>query len=291
VSFQQILRAIITVFVPGLIGITLIACSESHVLPEAGPRAMWVWTYSLMNTAQESELLKFSSQNKIDTLYVEATQALFDTPTQLEDFIHLAATQKISVELLMGDHAWIEQDPDTAVRLAEKAAAFIAQMKEPKATAIHFDIEPHALPGWDDGKQYFSSLYLDLLDRLRIAVGSTPMHVDLGHFYAAVNVTRSGTTKSLLRWVLDRVDGGVLMAYNSNPNSVLNFVQDEFAQSKGTDKLRIALACDCAENPLENYCSRETLDHALALVQDRYGSHPNFAGLAVHHYGPYQTLK
>ena len=117
------------------------------------------------------------------------------------------------------------------------------------------------------------------------------MNVDLGHFYAGVNVTRSGTRKSLLRWVLDRVDGGVLMAYNSNPNSVLNFVQDEFAQSQGADRLRIAVACDCAENPLENYCSRETLDRALALVQDRYGSHPNFAGLAVHHYGPYRSLK
>jgi hypothetical protein len=290
VSFQRILRALITVFAP-LIGMTLIACSEPHVLPEAGPRAMWVWTYSLMNPVQENELLEFSSKNKIDTLYIEATQALFDTPKQLENFIHLAATQKVSVELLMGDHAWIEQDPDTAVRLAEKAAAFIAQMSEPKATAIHFDIEPHALPGWDDGKQYFSSLYLDLLDRLRIAVGKIPMHIDLGHFYGSVNVSRGGTTKSLLRWVLDRVDGGVLMAYNSNPNSVLNFTQDEFAQSKGADKLRIAVACDCGENSLENYCSRETLNDALALVQDRYGSHPNFAGLAVHHYGPYRTLK
>jgi hypothetical protein len=291
VFFPQILRTILTVFVPGLIGLTLIACSESNALPEAGPRAMWVWTYSLMDSAQENELLGFSSNNKIDTLYIEATQALFDTPKQLEDFIHLAATKKIKVELLMGDHAWIEQDPDTAVRLAEKAAGFIAQMSEPKATAIHFDIEPHALPGWDDGQQYFSSLYLDLLDRLRLAVGKTPMHVDLGHFYAGVKVTRSGTTKSLLRWVLDRVDGGVLMAYNSNPNSVLNFVQDEFAQSQGADKLRIAVACDCAENPLENYCSRETLDHALALVQDRYASHAHFAGLAVHHYGPYRSLK
>jgi hypothetical protein len=291
VPFQQIFRAIITVVLPGLIGISVIACSESQTLPEAGPRATWVWTYSLMNTAQENELLEFSSTNKIDTLYIEATQALFDTPEQLEDFIHLAATRKISVELLMGDHAWIEQDPDTAVRLAEKAAGFIAQMKEPKARAIHFDIEPHALPGWDDGQQYFSNLYLDLLERLRVAVGKTPMNVDLGHFYAGVNVTRSGTTKSLLRWVLDRVDGGVLMAYNSNPNSVLNFVRDEFAQSQGTEKLRIAVACDCSENPLENYCSRETLDYALALAQDRYGSHPNFAGLAVHHYGPYRSLK
>ena len=158
-SFQRILRIIFSVFVPGLIGITLIACSETHTLPEAGPRAMWVWTYSLMNSAQESELLEFSGKNKIDTLYIEATLALFDTPKQLEDFIHLAARQKVSVELLMGDHAWIEQDPDTAVRLAEKAAGFIAQMDAPKATAIHFDIEPHALPGWDDGKQYFSSLY------------------------------------------------------------------------------------------------------------------------------------
>jgi hypothetical protein len=131
-----------------------------------------------------------------------------------------------------------------------------------------------------------------LLDRLRITVGNTPLHIDIGHFYGTVEVSRSGVTKSLLRWVLERVDGAVLMAYNSNPRTVLAFIADEFAQSQGTGKkLRVGLACECALTPLENYCSREALENALATVRGVYGTNPSFSGLAVQAYTAYRSLK
>jgi hypothetical protein len=235
---------------------------------------MWVWTYSWVNKPEEATaLLEFASANKVDT------------------FIPQAAEHKIQVELLFGGNQWVE-NPDVAVALAQQASGFINKMAAPKAVAIHFDVEPHALPNWDNDKQRLSSLYLDLLDRLHLAVGRTPLQVDIGHFYGGVNVSRSGTTKSLLRWVLERVDGAVLMAYNSDPNNVLAFIKDEFGQSQGGGpQLRVGLACDCDLTPLENYCSRPTLESALAMVRQAYGTNPSFAGLAVHSYGSYRSLK
>jgi hypothetical protein len=275
-----------------LIGLCLMACTESTPLPEPGPRAMWVWDYSWVDKPTEATaLLEFAKNNQIDTFFLESGSVLFDNPTRLEAFIHQAAAQQVQVELLFGGNEWVER-PATAVSLAKQASSFIAGMSEPKATAIHFDVEPHALPGWDEDKQYFSGLYLDLLDQLRSAVGKTALHVDIGHFYAKVEISRGGVSKSLLRWVLERVDGAVLMAYNSNPNTVLAFIADEFAQSRGTGiTLRVGLACECKLSTLENYCSRESLDTALSVVRQGYGSHPNFSGLAVQAYAAYRNLK
>jgi hypothetical protein len=275
-----------------LIGISLMACTEPIPLPEPGPRAMWVWDYSWVDKpAEATALLAFAKRNQIDTFYLESGAVLSDNPARLEAFIHQAAAQQVQVELLFGGNEWVER-PATAVALAKQASGFIAVMSEPKATAIHFDVEPHALPGWDDDKPYFSSLYLDLLDQLRSAVGKTRLHVDIGHFYGKVEVSRGGVSKSLLRLVLERVDGAVLMAYNSNPNTVLAFVADEFAQSQGTGKqLRVGLACECKLSTLENYCSRESLDTALSMVRQGYGSHPNFSGLAIQAYAAYRNLK
>ena len=275
-----------------LIGTGLNSCTEPTPLPDPGPRAMWVWDYSWVDKpAEASALLEFAKKNQIDTFFLESGAVLMDRPARLEEFIHQAAEQHIQVELLFGGNEWIER-PDTALALAKQASSFIAGMSEPKASAIHFDVEPHALPGWDEDKQYFANLYLDLLDRLRPAVRGTPLHVDIGHFYAKVEVSRAGISKSLLSWVLERVDGATLMAYNSNPQTVLAFVADEFKQAQGTgQKLRVGLACECNLTPLENYCSHQTLEHALSTVRQTYGSHPNFAGLAVQAYAAYRTLK
>jgi hypothetical protein len=275
-----------------LIGLTLNACTEPAPLPDPGPHAIWVWDYAWVDRPEEATaLLEFAAANKIDTLFLESGAALIDAPDRLEAFIHRAGAQDVRVELLFGGNEWVE-NPERGVALARAASSFVSNMAAPKATAIHFDVEPHALPGWDDDRQYFSGLYLDLLDRLRLAVGSTPLHVDIGHFYGDVTVSRGGVTKSLLRWVLERVDGAVLMAYNSDPNRVLAFVRDEFAQSQGAGrKLRIGLACECELTPLENYCSRERLDHAISVVQQAYGANPNYAGLAVQAYRAYRTLK
>jgi hypothetical protein len=286
-SFRRIFACIVL-----LTGITLNACTEPAPPPEAGPHAMWVWDYSWVDKPEEATaLLGFAASNKIDTFFLESASVLFDDPARLEAFIHRAAEQGVQVELLFGGNEWVES-PDRAVAIAKQASGFIASMGEPKATAIHFDVEPHALPGWDDDKQYFSGLYLDLLDRLRVAVGKTPLHVDIGHFYGGVNVSRSGVKKSLLRWVLERVDGAVLMAYNSNPRTVLAFIEDEFAQSQGLGrKLRVGLACECELTPLENYCSRSGLDNALAVVQQAYITNSSYGGLAVQAYSTYQKLK
>ena len=286
--FRQVFTACLALF----IGIALNACTEPTPLPEAGPHAMWVWNYSWVDKPEEAKaLLEFASKNKIDTFFLESGAVLFDNPARLEEFIHQAAEQGVRVELLFGGNEWVES-PDRAVTLAKQASGFIATMSEPKATAIHFDVEPHALPGWDNDKQYFSSLYLDLLDRLRVAVGKSPLHVDIGHFYAGVNVSRSGTQKSLLLWVLERVDGAVLMAYNSNPNTAVRFIEDEFAQSQGLGKkLRVGLACECELSVLENYCSRSGLDNALAIVQQAYITNSSYGGLAVQAYSAYRKLK
>jgi hypothetical protein len=289
--FRPIYR-ILPAFLAILVGINLMSCTEPTPLPDPGPRAMWVWDYSWVDKpAEASALLTFAKNNQIDTFFLESGAVLSDRPARLEEFIHQAAAQQIQVELLFGGNEWIER-PETALALAKQASNFIAGMSEPKASAIHFDVEPHALPGWDEDKQYFASLYLDLLDRLRPAVGSTPLHVDIGHFYAKVDVSRAGINKSLLSWVLERVDGATLMAYNSNPQTVLAFVADEFKQSQGTGKkLRVGLACECSLTPLENYCSHDSLNTALSTVRQSYGSHPNFAGLAVQAYAAYRTLK
>jgi hypothetical protein len=286
-SLRQIFATCIAI-----IGVALNACTTPVPLPEAGPHAMWVWDYSWVDKPEEAKaLLGFASNNKIDTFFLESASVLFDDPARLEAFIHQAAAQGVEVELLFGGNEWV-QSPDRAVALAKQASGFIATMSEPKATAIHFDVEPHALPGWDDDKQYFSGLYLDLLDRLRLAVGKTPLHVDLGHFYGGVIVSRSGVKKPLLRWVLERVDGAVLMAYNSNPWTVLAFIEDEFAQSQGLGRrLRVGLACECELTPLENYCSRSSLDNALAIVQQAYITNSSYGGLAVQAYSAYRKLK
>jgi hypothetical protein len=298
-SFRSILPALIGVT---LMGTTLNACTPTTPIAEAGPRAIWVWSYSWADKPEEATaLLDFAKANKVDTFYLESESMIQESPARLEEFIHQAAAQSIRVELLFGGHQWVE-NPAVAVALAKRAADFIKTMAEPKAKAIHFDVEPHALPTWDADQQRLSGLYVDLLDQLRAAVGQTELNVDIGHFYGSINLTRNGVSKSLLRWVIERVDGAVLMAYNSTPRNVLAFIKDEFAQAqlaqaqltqaKGSGpKLRVALACDCDLSPLENYCSRETLEHALSVVQQAYGADPSFSGLAVHSYGSYRILK
>lgn len=264
-------------------------------------RGMWSWNDGDIGTrAKQNQLLDFSIDRKITTIYIHAEGLLKNNPQLLADFIDLAAARNVGVELLFGAPEWtFNGNHQLALALVAKANAFVNSLRGARPVGLHFDVEPHALPGWDSNQASYGSQLLDLYAKLQKAKRpDLYLNADIAMGYSVVNLTRNGVSKPLTQWLADAVDRTTLMAYRDyaqGPDSIIAHgnVPVNYAATIGK-RAHIAIETTCNLKPEKiSFCEEGNAEMQAALdsVTANYRTSTGFGGVAIHDYRAYRTLR
>jgi hypothetical protein len=262
---------------------------------------MWSWSDSDIGTrAKQNKLLDFSVNKKITTIYIHSEGLLKNNPQLLASFIELAATRNIGVELLFGAAEWtFTKNHPIALGLVTKANAFVNSLRGARPVGLHFDVEPHSLPGWAANQSSYAAQLLDLYAKLQQAKRPDMyLNADIAMGYSGVKLTRNGVSKPLTHWMVDTVDRTTLMAYRDyaqGPDSIIAHgnVPVNYAASIGK-RAHIAVETTCNLRPEKiTFCEEGNAEMQGALdgVIANYRINAGFGGVAIHDYRAFLILR
>lgn len=187
------------------------------------PSFMYVYDYdnAVTGTAGEREtILSFAKSNGITNIYLSGGR-YFEYPSKqpaLTEFITMAKnTYGMNVTLVLGAYEWaLTTNHAKAIDITNKAVAYI------KASTINtnlqYDVEPHALDGWNSNLQSYSNQYLDMITKIMAVTKPAGIHTQFttSNFYGGKIITRAGVSKPLSQFVIDLSDSIVIMNYRDN---------------------------------------------------------------------------
>ncbi len=262
---------------------------------------MWSWNDSDINTrARQNRLLDFSVNKKVTTIYLHSEGLLKNNPQLLASFIDLAATRNIGVELLFGAPEWtFTKNHQIALALVSKANAFVNSLRGARPVGLHFDVEPHALPGWEGNQSSYGAQLLDLYAKLKQAKRpDLYLNADIAMGYSLVTLTRNGVSKPLTHWLVDSVDRTTLMAYRDyaqGPDSIIAHGNNpvNYAATIGK-RAHIAVETTCNLQPEKmSFCEEGEAEMQAGLdsVVANYRINAGFGGVAIHDYRAYFLLR
>jgi hypothetical protein len=181
---------------------------QTQLLHTGGPTGseLWVWSFD-----DPQSLVQRAHRAKFGVLLVWVSPGFSADPAtmaKLHQLLHVASTRHVAVYALGGDPSWAQQPSRAGQWAAEVARTHMF-------TALHLDIEPHALPNWNADKLTLSRGLLSALD----AVGDAGLRTeaDIPTWYNTVVVDGVPLDQAVLR----RVDGITVMAYHNSVGGVL----------------------------------------------------------------------
>lgn len=276
--------------------------TASTVLPSAATatRAMWSWFDSDIGTnAKQKAMLDFAAQRRVNVIFLHS-QALLNKPALLAGFIEHAASRSIKVELLFGAPEWSRTENHyMAVNMVKKASAFVAGLSGARPSGLHFDIEPHGLPDWNQNKVSLGNQLIDLYAKMKVAnTAGLSLNADIAMGYAYVAITRNGITRSLSHWMVDTVDRTTLMAYRDyamGEDSITSHAEHpiSYAMAKGKQTM-IGVETTCNLEPAKiTFCEEgySRMESNLASVNNFFGANTGYGGLAIHDYRDFRSMR
>lgn len=272
--------------------LALTACVDPGVPQPPVPnlqRGLWVWSnLPAVQAGPQQQLLDLAADHAVTTLYLQAQTLIYDDPAALHELIQNAALRGLQVELLAGNHTWVWPANHAAtLQLARDLRDFALSQPGARPTALHFNIEPHALPEWPNAQTALAQALLDLLEQLHaeLAGSGLALVLDIPNWYDDIQVQRDGKLRPLSELVQDRVDRVVVMDYRDNPALMLQLAQTELAYGDAVGKpVVIAAESRCLADAELTWCEegRAALAAGLAAVRNGAAHHPSFGGTAVH---------
>ncbi|WP_412735026.1 hypothetical protein [Krasilnikovia sp. MM14-A1259] len=246
-------------------------------------RAMWLW-----NRADPAAVITWAKANDVREIFafVEPNVASSGDLPRLKDLKKRADRAGIALSALGGEPGWVF---DVAAARAWQKSALGTKL----FARSHVDVEPYVLNAWSADQAGTVAALLRLFDDLQ-ADDARPLEVDVPFWYDTI-AAEGGT---LADAVLARVDAVTVMSYRdtaTGPNSMMDVGSDMLLRG-GAAGIPVRLGAETAALPDCPYCTfaeegRQQLDATLDDVDQAAAGYPAFAGIAVHHYGSWSTLR
>ena len=197
-----------------------------------GSLGAWWWdcTYARLHD-RAVERLEFLQKNHCTEIYVWFDYQIM-TKEEIAEFVRLAAGYGIRVAWLSGDVYWIMPENEY---FSDMYADFKAYQEwapnDAKLYALHLDVEPHQLPGTEDGWQLYATFANNVCSELHtdgyriewdIPYWTDTIVVDFG------NQVQVPLTKALMN-VSDCV---TLMSYRDTAHAILECGKEEIEWAK-----------------------------------------------------------
>ncbi len=237
-------------------------------LPRKKQTATWVWnTPDILARNEEETLICFLTSKKIDLLFLQIPAPFYSTEfndeslQSLKTFRALMAslTQAgIQVSALDGgrDYGHPENHETVLTVLSHILQYNQSVPTDERFIGVHYDIEPHALPGFGSTqRQEFLIHLLSLYEKMSIRLLDTGLvlGVDIPFWYDSPDeltgksnqIVYRGQLKNICHHILDRVSYAVLMdyrTYTEGPDGIIANAKEELEYSSRIGKpLFIAL--------------------------------------------------
>lgn len=188
------------------------------------PSFMYVYDYDNVVTGtlgEREKMLSFAKANNITDIYLSGGR-YFEYPSKqpaLTEFITLAKnTYGMNTTLVLGAYDWaLLANHPKAIDITTKAVAYIKTLTI-KPVALQYDVEPHAIDGWNSNLQSYSNQYLDMISKIMAVTKPAGINTQFttSNFYGGKMVTRAGVSKPLSQYVIDASDSIVIMNYRDN---------------------------------------------------------------------------
>lgn len=161
---------------------------------------------------------------------------------------------------------------------------------------VHYDIEPHSLPGWSSNQQSYANQFLDLLEGSQSILNNTfELTVDAPIWYDTVQVTRNSITKPFSEWIQDIVDTYNILAFRETANDILSqtTVEKDYAENNNK-KFSITVETDDDTGESETISFWEEgsiyMEGELTTVDSTYNSLVSYTGIIIHPYSHWNNM-
>ncbi len=275
-----------TVLVLGILATTVPASAASRSSATTGARAMWVW-----DRPGVPALLDFAQRHEVQDLFV-STPGNLATSSDLPWFRSLrtrTTAAGIRVHALGAEVWWLDDH-----------AAALAWQRQVLATGlfdgVHLDVEPWLHPAWGSDSSALLASWVGLLQQLS---GDTtaPVEADIPFWLHEHEVGDRPADEA----VMGAVDAVSVMSYRdtaTGPDSITGVGATALATARRLGRpVRLAvetrwLGDDPVAAKQTFYGAKQRrMDRVLAEVDAAAAGHPTYAGIAVHDFAGWSSLR
>ncbi len=270
----------------------------AQATPPAAGLDVYVYTDIVTSPSARQAFYTFALPRNVRRVYLQAAGILGSSNPALADFVQDAGSRGIAVALLFGQADWtLTANQAQALQYATQSQAFVAQLQasgSPAPDAVQFDVEPYTLPQWDTDLQGTANQDLDLLASLHTQLnGQPPLLVATAYWLDGTPVTRNGQTRAMSEWILDAVDGTVIMDYRNTAQGILTGAANQLAYASTQGKpVILAVDVQCGSDSSITFCGEGEafMFGQMAIVAAGAQSQASFHGMGVFNYEDWATL-
>ncbi|MCO7190107.1 MULTISPECIES: hypothetical protein [unclassified Pseudoalteromonas] len=265
----------------------------TSVAIQASERATWLWKKggdplgaSSMITAQSEQqtLIDLLQQQNISVVYGSYGQYTSTHPQAVAQWNQTLATQGIQSHYLMAQNTWVFPSNHSKM-LSKLQTRFIDYQHhaapDAEFTALHLDIEPHALNEWKQGTaQSRQALLWQLIDTFKAIralldtqeMAQIKLYADIPTWYdSSTNINWPDRGSAFFTELANVLDGISIMAYErDSSDSIMNATADERALASPAFSVRLGV--DVSET-WENPAHLHQVINQLEAAQQRVDIH------------------
>ncbi len=291
-------------------GLCIPQCQEP-----ASERGMYMWDEAILDAGNSAtlvdDLLDFAESHDVNRIYFQAEGHISSAPgrAKLASLVQEADARCIGIDLLFGDTHWYLPGSSSAQSLLTSADQFLDAIAPPALPLrVHYDIEPHAHADWGgktpeqktEALSQLVTLYKSLMTMKGQLGGELDIVVAVPRWYDtksyAQAVPYNGVARVMHQWVIDTVDGVMIMDYQDTAAGMITDAGTEvaYASSLGTER-RVVIGAETGCGNLEDeitFCEEGSpaMESALTSVSTHFNNSSAFRGVAIHYYDSWKNL-
>jgi hypothetical protein len=279
-------------------------------------KAVWVWEQDSLSLLQDrgaaDEAIRFAKSQRITKVYLYADafngrNLLTEEPWRWHDLLRRLHREGLRAEALLGsaylhtEHYVEPERRDAALDMFRRIHRFNAatDSAEERFDGIHYDIEPHLLPQWEDQRDLLLMGYLDLgraIVDLRRDVGQDlPITPDIPFWLDTVVLEWEGATRSVAEHVIRLFETVALMDYRNFARGSDGIIAHATLEMDIAARLgrRVVIGLEIAEGEPKkiSFASLTPADLAreLAATESAFQDSSAFGGFAIHHFSAWKA--
>ena len=240
--------------------------------------AVWWWDNRL-----DESYLDFAAAQGVNEIYYYASSF----SDKISDFIRSASAKGIKVYWLAGKYEWIEDYASLKAKLDEFKS--FQNASEYKFAGIHFDIEPHQHPEFDERRAELITKFVELTFAVKRDYPEFEVAYDIP-CWLDDEVTADDVTRPAYEFIIDKADRVTMMSYRDSAEGVLSFAEDEINYALSVNKtLNLGVETGEEEDIVTFYEEgAEYMREQLDLLSE---TAPAGFGIAVHHIRSWRELE
>lgn len=277
---------------------------------------MWVWEADsallLKDRVAADELIRFAKAQQVTTLYLYADRfagrsLLSAQPAAWRRLLRRLHREGFKVEALLGSaflhtEQYVEPElRDAALDMFRRVFQFNAGSFAPEEhfDGIHFDIEPHLLPQWEDERDRLLLGFLDLgraiVDQRQGSGQDIPIAPDIPFWLDSIVLEWEGHTRSVAEHVIRLFDSVTLMDYRNvargSDGLIAHATLEMDIAARLGRRVVIGIETGDGELPKTSFASLRAgdLERELATTASAFRDSPAFGGFAIHHYSAWRA--